>query len=136
MPNKTIYVKDADLPLFEHAQEQFGESVSSMFAEFLRERVAQLTPEEGRIIDLINQIARKREGIKKERSLPGFVDGEYAEAQSYAEKALRSLRSREVRNAKALYYAANAYFERAERDVRDTRELSGKIAQLLGVGGK
>ena len=40
MPNKTIYVKDTDLPLLEQAQEQLGDSVSSMFAEFLRERVA------------------------------------------------------------------------------------------------
>ena len=31
MPNKTLYVKDADLPLFEQAQEQLGDSVSSMF---------------------------------------------------------------------------------------------------------
>ena len=46
MPNKTIYVKDTDLPLLEQAQEQLGDSVSSMFAEFLRERVAKLTPEE------------------------------------------------------------------------------------------
>ena len=30
MPNKTIYVKDTDLPLFDQAQEQLGESVSSM----------------------------------------------------------------------------------------------------------
>ena len=50
MPNKTIYVKDTDLPLLEQAQEQLGDSVSSMFAEFLRERVAKLTPEENRII--------------------------------------------------------------------------------------
>ena len=43
MPNKTIYVKDTDLPLLEQAQEQLGDSVSSMFAEFLRERVAKLS---------------------------------------------------------------------------------------------
>jgi hypothetical protein len=58
MPNKTLYVKDADLPLFEQAQEQLGDSVSSMFAEFLRERVAGLTPEEGRILELMNEISR------------------------------------------------------------------------------
>ena len=56
MPNKTIYVKDADLPLLEQAQEQLGDSVSSMFAQFLRERVATLTPEETRIVELINKI--------------------------------------------------------------------------------
>src|SRR4030081_404913 len=89
MPNKTIYVKDADLPLLEQAQEQLGDSVSSMFAEFLRERVAKLTPEENRIIELINQITTTREALKNERDLPGFIEGEYAEAQTYAEKALK-----------------------------------------------
>ena len=37
MPNKTIYIKDSDLPLLEQAQKQLGDSVSSMFAEFLRD---------------------------------------------------------------------------------------------------
>src|SRR4051812_38494107 len=86
MPNKTIYVKDTDLPLLEQAQQQLGDSVSSMFAEFLRERVTKLTPEENRIIELINQITATRETLKKERDLPGFIESEYAEAQSYAEK--------------------------------------------------
>ena len=90
MPNKTIYVKDADLPLVEQAAEQLGESVSSMFAQFLRERVAKLTPEERSIIDLINQMSRKRDALKRERSLPEFVDAEYAEAEACAEKALKS----------------------------------------------
>jgi hypothetical protein len=60
MPNKTIYVKDADLPLLEQAQEQLGDSVSSMFAEFLRERVAKLSPEDNRIIELVELYARFR----------------------------------------------------------------------------
>ena len=94
MPNKTIYVKDTDLPLLEQAQEQLGESVSSMFAEFLRERVAKLSPEENRIIDLINQITTKREILKRQRDLPGFIESEHAEAQSYAERALKCFRAR------------------------------------------
>ena len=134
MPNKTIYVKDSDLPLFEQAQEQLGDSVSSMFAEFLRERVAKLTPEEGRIIELINQTARKRTAVSKERGLPGFLEAEYAESEAYAEKALKSLRAGEIRNAKALYWAANAYYERAERDVKDQRDLGDRIAELLAGG--
>ena len=36
MPNKTIYVKDSDLKLYEKAQE--SGSVSSLFSEFLRNR--------------------------------------------------------------------------------------------------
>jgi hypothetical protein len=132
MPNKTIYVKDADLRLLEQAQEQLGESISSMFAEFLRERVAKLTPEQKRISELIEQIAIARENLKNEPDLPEFIESEHAEAQSYAEKALKSLRARDIRKTKALFWAANTYYERAQRDAKEVRELGGKIAGLLG----
>src|SRR2546421_3265264 len=127
MPNKTIYVKDTDLPLLAQAQEQLGDSVSSMFAEFLRERVAKLTPEENRIIELINQITTTRETLKKQRILPEFIESEHAEAQSYAEKALKSFRAGEIRKTKALFWAANAYHERAQRDAKEVRELDDRI---------
>src|SRR5688572_7633854 len=97
MPNKTLYVKDADVPLFELAQEQLGESVSSIFAEFLRDRVANLTPEEGRIIALLNQIRDNRETAKKDRGVPQFIDGAYAEAEKYADKALKSFTRGDIR---------------------------------------
>ena len=130
MPNKTIYVKEADLPLFEQAQELLGESVSSMFAEFLKERVGKVTPEE-RMAELMNQICRKRDALKKERGLPQFIDGVYAEAEAYAKKAVKSVRADEVRKAKAFYYAANVYHGWAERDVKDAKELGEKITELL-----
>src|SRR5260370_41915684 len=136
MPNKTIYVKDTDLPLLEQAQEQLGDSVSSMFAEFLRERVAKLTPEENRIIELINQITKTREAVKKERGSPEFIESEHAQAEAYAENALKSLRAGDIRKTKALYWAANAYYERAQRDTKETRELNGRIAELLGGNEK
>ena len=132
MPNKTIYVKDTDLPLLEQAQEQLGDSVSSMFAEFLRERVARLTPEENRIIELINQITTVRDALKKQRDLPGFIESEHAEAQSYAEKALKSFRAGDIKKTKVLFWAANAYQERAVRDAKEVGELNQKIAGLLG----
>lgn len=136
MPNRTIYVKDNDVPLLEEAQEHLGESVSSMFAEFLRERVAKLSPEENRIINLINQITTARETVKGDRHLPEFVESEYAEAQSYAEKALKSFRAGEVRKTKVLFWAANAYHERARRDTKEAMELNGRIAEMLGQDGK
>lgn len=132
MPNKTIYVKEADLPLFEQAQELLGESVSSMFAEFLKERVGKVTPEE-RMAELVNQVSRKRSFLKQEAGLPSFIDGVYAEAEAHARKAVKSLRAGEVRQAKALYYAANVYHDLAERDVRAARELGEKITELLGT---
>jgi len=136
MPNKTIYVKDTDLPLLEQAQEQLGESVSSMFAEFLRERVAKLSPEENRIIDLINQITTTRETVKRQRDLPEFIESEHAEAQSYAERALKSFRAGEIRRTKALFWAANAYHVRAQRDVKEVKELNGRITEMLGRDDK
>src|SRR5258706_11962287 len=136
MPNKTIYVKDTDLPLLEQAQEQLGDSVSSMFAEFLRERVAKLTPEENRIIELINQITTTRETLKRQRDLPAFIESEHAEAQSYAEKALKSFRAGEIRETKVLFWAANTYQERAQRDAKEVRELNDKIVGLLGRNDK
>ena len=39
MPNKTIYIKDADLPLWDKAQEELGESISSVFVDYLKERL-------------------------------------------------------------------------------------------------
>jgi hypothetical protein len=132
VPNKTIYVKDKDLPLLEQAQEQLGDSVSSMFAEFLRRRVTDLTPEENRIIELINQITRTRETLKAERDLPAFIESEHAEAQLYAEKALKSFRAREIRKTKAFFWAANAYHERAQRDAKEVKELRARIVGLLG----
>jgi len=131
MPNKTIYVKDADLPLFEQAQELLGESVSSMFAEFLKERVGKVTPAE-RMGELVSQISRKRSAIKKEHNLPQFIDGVYAEAQTRAKNAVSCLRAGDVRKAKAFYYAANVYLERAERAAKDARELEEKITELVG----
>jgi hypothetical protein len=135
MPNKTIYVKETDLPLLEQAQEQLGDSVSSMFAEFLRERVAKLTPEENRIIELINDIEMARETWRG-RSLPEFIDGEYAEAQAYAEKALKSFRASEISRTKALFWAANAYYDRAKSDAKDVATLNENIASKLGASEK
>ena len=41
MPNKTIYIKDADLPLWERAQKELGESISSAFVDCLKERLVE-----------------------------------------------------------------------------------------------
>jgi hypothetical protein len=132
VPNKTIYVKDIDLALFEQAQEQLGESLSSLFAEFLRERLATLSPAEERIIALRELISERREALKDEEQLPRYLDAFYAEALEHTKKAMKSLRAGEVREAKTNFFAANSFFERAEREVRDCRTLKGKIRDLFG----
>lgn len=133
MPNKTIYLKDTDVALFEQAQEQLGDSVSSIFADFLRERVAKLTPVESRIVELLNRIARSREQVKKDRAVPAFVDSEYAEAEAYATRALKSLRSGEVSKTKTFFYAANTYLDGADRGLEQSRELGAKMAEMLAM---
>src|SRR3712207_1476134 len=100
MPNKTLYVRDADLPLFEQAQEMLGESTSAMFAEFLRERVTNMRPEEGRIVALIDEIKADREAASANDKLPQFLAGEYDEAEAYASKALTRFRRGDIREAK------------------------------------
>jgi hypothetical protein len=42
MPNKTVYVRDSDLSLWKAAQAEPGESISALFAEFLRERLPKM----------------------------------------------------------------------------------------------
>ena|SRR5208282_5077120 len=39
MPNKTIYIKDSDVPLWDRAQKELGESISSAFVDYLKERL-------------------------------------------------------------------------------------------------
>ena len=133
MPNKTLYVKDADLPLFEQAQEQLGDSVSSMFAEFLRERVAVLTPEEGRIVELMNEISRAREVANKARNLPQFIDSEFEAAEEHCKKALKSFQRGDIRKTKVFFYAASTYRNKAERDLKEARDLNEKMAEMLNA---
>jgi hypothetical protein len=44
MPNITLYVKDADLPVIEKAKKKLGESLSSVFTDCVRDRLEALKP--------------------------------------------------------------------------------------------
>jgi len=61
---------------------------------------------------------------------------EHVEAQSYAERALKSFRAGEIRKTKALFWAANAYHDRAQRDAKEVKELNGRITEMLGRDDK
>ena len=129
MPTKTLYVKEADLPLFEQVQEQFGDSVSSMFSEFLRERIGSLSPGEDRIFGVMNQISAKREALRTERQSPMFLDSIYLEAETHAQNALKKLKARKIREAKISLTTAIWYQELAERNSKDVKEIRAKIDQ-------
>ena len=129
MPTKTLYVKEADLPLFEQIQEQFGDSVSSLFSEFLRERIGNLNPGEDRVFSVLNQINAKREALRAESQLPAFLDSIYGEAETQAQAALKKLKARKVREAKISLTAALWYQELAERTLKQVRDIREKIEQ-------
>lgn len=130
MATKTIYVKDTDIPLFEQAQQELGDSISSLFATFLRDRVANLTPAERRILGLITEIAGKRESLKQTAGWPFFIDAEYAEAEVQAAKAIESLRAGEIKLAKLFFHAASAYASGADRDWKESTRLREKIDEV------
>jgi hypothetical protein len=130
MPSKTLYIKEVDLPLFEQVQEQFGDSVSSMFSEFLRERIGNLDPGEDRIFAVMNEIAAKRETLSTESRLPAFVDSMYAESNAFAQTALKKFKARRIRDSKISLMAAIAYQELADRTLKQVREIGEKINQI------
>jgi hypothetical protein len=47
-----------------------------------------------------------------------------------------SFRAGEIRKTKALFWAANAYHDRAQRDTKEVKELNHKIAGMLGSDAK
>ncbi len=53
MPNKTIYISNADLPLWDEAQRELGESLSSGFVEYLRDRLERRRKEK---LDMVQAI--------------------------------------------------------------------------------
>ncbi len=42
MPNKTLYIRKSDLPIWERAHKQFGDALSPMVTESLREKLEAL----------------------------------------------------------------------------------------------
>jgi hypothetical protein len=56
MPNKTIYIKAADLPLWDKAQRELGESISSGFVEYLRDRLERRREEKLDMVQAIDEL--------------------------------------------------------------------------------
>jgi hypothetical protein len=63
MPNKTLYVREGDLPLWEVAQSELGESISALFGKFLREKLAMIDA----VVHVVHSTAPSQEGD------PGFA---------------------------------------------------------------
>jgi|SRR5579864_3774054 len=131
MPNKTIYVRDADVPIFERAQEDLGESVSSLFAEFLHERLTNLTEDEKKVLELIKQIRADRKALKAEGAGAAYLD-DYEEAEAYARQVLEYLRKKDFEAARNLWFGAKHCHHRANGDAKVHKKISREIDNLLG----
>lgn len=73
MPNKTIYVRDEDLPIFDRAVELAGDSLSSVIAEAIRryvemEEMKSEGFEEVTVLEGVGDNMRKKKFIGKEIS--------------------------------------------------------------------
>ena len=129
MPNKTIYLREADVPLFEQAQALLGESLSSLFARFLRDRIEELTPDDRKVIELRRLIARDREDAKKTEDLTKPIAGDFSEADRHAKIALERLRAGNGQGAIASFTWARQHHLWANRELEELRDLVRKIAR-------
>lgn len=84
MPNKTIYVADSDLPVFERAQELAGENLSATIAEALR-RFVEAEEARSRGFDEV----RLKVGAHKSYSVKRFNGRELARRRTRDEESHR-----------------------------------------------
>jgi len=64
LPNKTIYIKDSELPIWNRAQEELGGSVSSVVVECLKERLETMA---------IRKKAKKAGRIDEVQAMNAFI---------------------------------------------------------------
>jgi EXLDI family protein len=84
MPNKTIYVADSDLPIFERAQELAGENLSATIAEALR-RFVEVEEARTRGFDEV----RLKVGSHKAYTVKRFIGRELARRRTRDEESGR-----------------------------------------------
>ncbi len=80
MPNKTIYVADADLPVFERAQQLAGDNLSSTITQALRRFVeSQEAREEGfeEITVKVGKVAYSKKRFMGRLLASGYVGNRY-----------------------------------------------------------
>ncbi len=82
MPNKTIYVSDADLPIYQRAQELAGDNLSAAIAAALRRYV---DVEEGRREGFEEIIVRVGPGKGRKVRFVGVLLGEWYSSQGRVE---------------------------------------------------
>ena len=91
MPNKTIYVSDGDLPLYQRAQELAGDNLSAAIAAALRRYV---DVEEGRREGFDEIIVRVGPGKGRKVRFVGVLLGEWLNTSSSRVETFRVYRGR------------------------------------------
>ena len=91
MPNKTIYVSDGDLPLYQRAQELAGGNLSAAIARALRRDVDL---EEGRQEGFDEITVRVGPGSGRKMRFSGVLLGQWANSSSNRYEVFRVYRSR------------------------------------------
>lgn len=91
MPNKTIYVADDDLPLYQRAQELAGGSLSSAISKALRRYIEA---EEGRREGYDEITVRVGYGKGRKQRFTGVLLGEWGQTVGHRVEVYRVYRSR------------------------------------------
>ena len=91
VPNKTIYVSDGDLPIYQRAQELAGDNLSAAIAAALRRYV---DVEEGRREGFDEIVVRVGPGKGRKVRFVGVLLGEWASSSSSRFEVFRVYRSR------------------------------------------
>lgn len=94
MPNKTIYVSDDDLPLFQRAQELAGGTMSAAISAALRRYVEV---EEGRRQGYDEIIVRVGPGLGRKQRFSGVLLAEWERSTNERTETFRVYRSRKGR---------------------------------------
>ncbi len=71
MPNTTLYVKEADLPLLEKAKTKLGDSLSSIFVDCLRQRMDHQPPARGKTAKITLETRRSQGALTIRKTFEG-----------------------------------------------------------------
>src|SRR4051794_37932616 len=91
MPNKTIYVSDDDLPIYQRAQELAGGKLSAAISAALRRYV---DVEEGRQQGFDEIVVRVGVGVGRKQRFVGVLLGEWGRSTNQRMEVFRVYRSR------------------------------------------
>jgi hypothetical protein len=122
MPNKTIYVSDDDLPLFQRAQELAGGTLSAAIASALR-RYVEI--EEGRQQGYDEVIVRVGPGLGRKQRFCGMLLAEMEQTGNERDETYRVYRTRTEKYVVHLERSEAHMNTRTER-----REVPHRLARL------